>query len=81
MTDLFDKTEVRMSARQAQILLDLLRDIDMSNMTAEDVMTANGLYYSLEAAKDKIKLTQQYECPSFINEDGKVIDCSCGGCK
>ena len=51
--DAFDKTEIRISVRQAEILLELCRQVDMSGMTTEDVMALNSVHYSLEAVKDK----------------------------
>jgi len=50
--DEFDKTEIRISAKQAEIILDLLKKVDMDEMTIEDVYAANSLHYSLQAVKE-----------------------------
>ena len=51
--DDFDKTTIRISVRQAEILLDLCRQLSTSDMTIEDVYALNAVHYSLKAITDK----------------------------
>ncbi len=50
--DTFDKTEIRITAKQAQIMLDLIKKLSMDDMTTEDIYAVNSLHYSLQAVKD-----------------------------
>lgn len=50
--DAFGKTEIRISPRQAEILLELCKKMDVSEMTMEDVYALNSIHYSLEAVKE-----------------------------
>jgi len=51
--DAFDKYTIRISVKQAEILLDLIRKLDMSEMTTEGVYAANSIHYSLQAIKEQ----------------------------
>jgi hypothetical protein len=53
--DLFNKTEIRISVRQAEIMLDLFNKLDMREMSTEEVYAANSLYYSLLAVKNPLE--------------------------
>ena len=53
--DAFDKTTIRISVKQAEILLDLCKQVSVSDMTIEDVYALNSLHYSLEAISTEAK--------------------------
>jgi hypothetical protein len=51
--DTFNKYSVRISVETAQTLLELVRELDYSIMTREQVMALNGLQLNLEAIKEE----------------------------
>lgn len=51
--DDFGKTTIRISPRQAEILLELVnKHTEVSDLTAEDVYALNSIHYSLQAVKE-----------------------------
>lgn len=64
--DDFDKTTIRISVKQAEILLDLCRQISTSDMTIEDVYALNAIHYSLQAVADK----EEHEQLKGVNNAG-----------
>ena len=51
--DDFNKTTIRISVQQAEILLELCKTVDTSEMTIEQVYALNSIHYSLQAVKEK----------------------------
>ena len=51
--DAFNKHTIRISVKQAEILLELIRKLDQSKMTLEGVYAANSIAYSLQAIKEQ----------------------------
>lgn len=53
--DTFGKATVRLSAQQAELILEVLRNASMEHLTIEQVYAMNGLHYELQMLKDRIQ--------------------------
>jgi hypothetical protein len=53
--DIFEKHTIKITAETAETLLELVRKLDYSEMTAGEVMALNGLQLDLEAIKEEMR--------------------------